>query len=205
MNPADDCVSSPPGSGAVLTVAFKLCLAGDYGVGKTSLVRRFVSDTFSDTYIATLGAKVSSKQFEVPDPLRGGAPREVRATVWDIMGQRGILDLLSDAFFLHAGGILYIADGTRPNTLHSLAEWAKIITAVAGDVPGLVLVNKMDRGEQVQTTPPEIEQVCRERGWAWIPTSAKTGAGVQEAFFRIGAAYLRDLAAGKSRPPAPPT
>jgi hypothetical protein len=194
-------VQPTEGEGTVRTLAFKLALAGDYGVGKTSLVRRFVSDTFSDDYIATLGAKVSSKQFQVADPLRPGARREVRTTVWDIMGQRGVLDLLSDAFFLHAGGVLYIADATRPHTLHSLAEWSKVVTSVAGDIPGIILVNKMDLGPQVRTTEAEIEAFCREQGWTWFPTSAKTGAGVPEAFVRISELYLKELAEAEGQTP----
>ena len=123
------------------TLALKVCVAGDFKVGKSSLVRRFVSGTFSDDYIATLGAKVSSKRFAVPDPFHPGSVREVNATVWDLMGQRGFRDMIQDAFFLHAGGVLYVADATRPETLYGLEDWRAAVVKVAGAIPGLVLVN----------------------------------------------------------------
>src|SRR5205807_9780487 len=56
------------------------------GVGKTSLTRRFVSDTFEERYISTLGTKISSKEFAVDDPGRPGSSVTVGAAIWDIMG-----------------------------------------------------------------------------------------------------------------------
>ena len=175
-------------------LALKVCLAGDYAVGKTSLVRRFVSNTFSDDYIATLGAKVASKQFSVPDPLKPGAERHVNLTLWDLMGQHGFRDTLRDAFFLNARCVLYVADGTRPETLYALAEWQSSVASVAGPVPGLVLLNKTDLTGQMRVSTEEVERFCRERGWPWISTSAKTGTGVEEAFHRVGETCLRALA-----------
>ncbi|HYS71129.1 MAG TPA: hypothetical protein VEM95_01790, partial [Thermoplasmata archaeon] len=67
------------GSGVGLTM--KIALAGDPGVGKSSLVRRFVSDTFDGLYVSTLGTKVSSRKFRVDDPRRAGASIEVGASV----------------------------------------------------------------------------------------------------------------------------
>lgn len=181
------------------TLALKVCVAGDFKVGKSSLVRRFVSGTFSDDYIATLGAKVSSRRFSVPDPFRPGDVREVQATVWDLMGQRGFRDMIQDAFFLHAGGILYVADATRPETLYGLEDWHKAVAEVAGAIPGLVLVNKSDLADQIRIPAAEAQRYCADRGWAWVPTSAKTGAGVEEAFRHIGGEFLRRLAVSSPR------
>ena len=175
-------------------LALKVCLAGDYAVGKTSLVRRFVSNTFSDDYIATLGAKVASKHFPLPDPLKAGAERQVNLTLWDLMGQRGFRDMLQEAFFLNARGVLYVADATRPETLYSLVEWHSSVAPVAGPIPGIVLLNKTDLEGQIRISTEEVARFCGEQGWPWIPTSAKTGTGVEEAFRRVGEACLRDLA-----------
>lgn len=188
-------MSAPPPRGIAGTLTFKLCLAGDYSVGKTSLVRRFVSDTFSDRYIATLGAKVSSKQFAVEDRLSPRAARLVRATIWDIMGQRGFRDLFHDAFFLNAKGVLLVADATRPETLHNLVEWANSVESVAGTVGGVVLLNKTDLVDEVRLEREEMDRFCKGQGWQWIATSAKTGAGVEEAFRRIAEMYLDALQA----------
>src|SRR5439155_892962 len=66
-------------------LTLKITLAGNPGVGKTSLTRRFVTDTFEERYISTLGTKISSKEFAVDDPSRPGSSVTVSAAIWDIM------------------------------------------------------------------------------------------------------------------------
>ncbi len=123
----------PEGPGFGLTM--KIALAGDPGVGKSSLVRRFVSDTFDDQYVSTLGTKVSSRKFRVDDPRHVGASIEVGASVWDVMGSLGFRELLKDAFFSNTQAVLYVCDRTRPESLWSLLDWAAAVESVAGPTP----------------------------------------------------------------------
>src|SRR5207253_4979715 len=92
-------------------VKAKVCLVGDVAVGKTSLIRRFVQDEFDDRYITTLGAKVSKREMQFGTPDRTQIHMDM--TVWDIMGEKGFRDLLKEAFFHGAKGVVAVCDLTR--------------------------------------------------------------------------------------------
>ncbi len=192
------CAHSPrmvlPSSEADRTsLTLKICLAGDQGVGKTSLVRRFVSNTFDDRYLATLGAKVSSRKFLVTEPGESGVTYHTSATVWDIMGNIGFRELLKDAYFYQSQALLLVCDSTRPETLQALEGWFNAVTTVAGIVPTVVLVNKSDLKEKVRVSAGELEELCAPRGWRWLRTSAKTGENVEAAFRLVTLMYLEKI------------
>src|SRR2546425_2377432 len=92
----------------------KICLVGEAAVGKTSLIRRFVLDDFDDKYIQTLGTKVSKKELSVS---QDGEAVKVDMTIWDIMGQKGFRELLKEAYFYGAKGVIAVTDVTRKTTL----------------------------------------------------------------------------------------
>ncbi len=184
------------------SVALKICLAGDSAVGKTSLIKRFVSNTFDDRYTVTLGAKVSSKAFTVEDPMQPGVVRGVNASIWDIMGNVGFREVLKDAYFYQVQGILLVCDGTRPETFHSLPAWFNAVRSVAGAVPAGVLVNKSDLVDQVRVRPKDLDEVWAPRGWRWLPTSAKTGENVEQAFVLVAKLYLQGLKRAGAGTPA---
>ena len=169
----------------------KVCLVGEAAVGKTSLIRRYVLDEFEDKYITTLGAKVSKKElaFDLPD-------RDVQVqmdmTIWDIMGEKGFRDLLKEAFFHGAKGILAICDITRYSTLKELDDWIGSVFNVVGKVPVVVAVNKVDLKDEVIILygDKEIERTTREYEASYYYTSARTGEGVDDAFKALGTAIL---------------
>src|SRR5436309_15350406 len=98
-------------------VKAKACLVGDIGVGKTSLIRRFVLDTFDDRYIATIGTKVTKKS--VPCTWRG-APATMDLVIWDIMGEKGFRELLKETYLHGAQAIFAVGDFTGTDTLEDL-------------------------------------------------------------------------------------
>src|SRR3989454_527501 len=81
-----------------LVLKSKICLVGEKGVGKTSLIRRYVTDQFDDHYVRTLGAKVEKKTMRVEVPERR-AKVDMTMAIWDIIGHVGFRALLGDAFF----------------------------------------------------------------------------------------------------------
>ncbi len=112
----------------------KVCLVGEAAVGKTSLIRRFVLDNFDDKYIQTLGTKVSKKEMVVQGPEVSG-DLKIDMTIWDIMGQKGFRELLKEAYFYGAKGILAVCDVTRKKTLEDLDDWIEGVYSVTGKVP----------------------------------------------------------------------
>ncbi len=176
-------------------LTLKISLAGNPGVGKSSVARRFVSNTFDAAYVPTLGTRVSSRRFSVPDAARPGATLSVGASVWDIMGSHQFQDLLKEAFFLNAGGVLLVFDVSRPETFHDLPQWYEIVASVAGPVPAAILANKCDLTAERAVSAAEVDGMAREFRWPWFETSAKTGTNVEAAFESVAVERLRTLRA----------
>jgi len=177
-------------SAAAPVVRLKICMAGESSVGKTSLIRRYVLDEYDDRYLATLGTKITKKAMSLPGPK--GTDLTVHAILWDIMGTPTLRELLREAYYHGAEGILLVADGTRKDTLASLDDWHRSIRSVAGDIPTFGLVNKHDLDPDPRLTPEDIEAFFEKRGWPWAYSSAKTGEGVEEGFRRIVELVLKD-------------
>src|SRR2546425_6601811 len=124
----------------------KLALMGEGGVGKTSLIRRFVLNEYQDTYLHTVGTRVSKVELTVPH----GADTEVQIdmSIFDIMGQRGFKDLVRETYYHGAQGLMGVCDLTRKDSLYALNEWIASALEIAGDVPVYLIVNKRDLEER---------------------------------------------------------
>jgi small GTP-binding protein len=160
----------------------KICLVGEGAVGKTCLIRRFIQDQFDDRYISTLGAKVSKKEVKVSGP-NGGA--DIDMTIWDIMGEKGFRELLKEAYFHGAQGVLAVCDVTRKETLKDLDEWVAAVVKVTGEVPIEYLANKSDLKDQIEVTEVDVRRAAEPHKAPYLFTSAKTGANVEQAFTKL--------------------
>ncbi|OUM02251.1 Rab family GTPase [Variovorax sp. JS1663] len=160
----------------------KICLLGAFGVGKTSLVRRFVDTIFSDAYLTTVGVKIDKKVIST------GA-EDLALILWDIAGEDEVA-AVRVSYLRGAAGYLLVVDGTRPETLATAESIQGRITAELGAVPFFVLLNKADL-EQDWALPPGRIQALEAEGWLFRRTSAKTGMGVEEAFQELAARLAR--------------
>ena len=157
---------------AATATARKVCLLGDFGVGKTSLVARFVRNTYSDKYLTTVGVKVDSKLVERP----GGT---VKLVIWDIAG-KSALDLLNQSYLKGASGVMLVCDGTREPTLRSALYLLMQARSTLGDPKAVLLVNKLDLVDRWEILPHTVAGL-RET-MPVFETSARTGDGVEAAF-----------------------
>ena len=169
----------------------KVCLVGEAAVGKTSLIRRYVLEEFEDKYISTLGAKVSKKELSFDYPERD-ITIQMDMTIWDIMGEKGFRDLLKEAFFHGARGVLAVCDMTRYSTLKELDDWVQSVFNVVGEIPVVYAVNKVDLKDEVMILygDKEIDQSARAFDASYFYTSAKTGERVEDTFRALGSAIL---------------
>ena len=171
-------------------VKLKVCLIGDGGVGKTSLIRRFVFSEFDERYLYTLGTNVSKK--EVTLVWKG---QEVKATltVWDIMGQKSLRHLFAESYFKEADGGIAVCDSTRSGTLDDLTEWIEKMFSVSGEVPIAILANKMDLKNEIRIEERALAEFAAAHDAPYLFTSAKTGENVERAF-----AKTAELIAGRA-------
>ena len=158
----------------------KICFVGDEAVGKTSLVRRFVTGLFDEVYIRTLGAVVSKKTVSLDG--RAGRPLQVDMVILDIMGKRTFMQLFKDAYFSGARGVLAVCDLTRKETLLGLKAWINGVRETVGPVPVFVLANKKDLRERIEVSDADLEDVLAGYNVHILKTSARTGENVEEAF-----------------------
>ncbi len=163
----------------------KICLVGEVGVGKTSLVKRFVLDTFDDRYVATVGTKVTKKT--VPVLWRGG-PAMMDLMVWDIMGEKGFRALLKEAYFEGCQGVIAVCDVTRKDSLYDLNNWTQLTMRQVGRVPMVFLGNKMDLQDRVAVTSEELARLGGIHASPFYLSSAKTGQNVEGAFRAVATA-----------------
>ena len=168
----------------------KVCLVGEAAVGKTSLIRRFVLDDFDDKYIQTLGTKVSKKELTVT-----GSDHElvkIDMTIWDIMGQKGFRELLKEAYFYGAKGVIAVAEITRKTTLDDLDDWIEGVYSVTGKIPIQFMANKWDLKDQAEITEEDLTQATKAYDSPYFLTSAKTGENVETAFQNLAQRIASD-------------
>lgn len=169
----------------------KICMVGEGAVGKTSLIRRFVLNSFDDKYLQTLGTKVSKKEIIVDYPEKG-LELQIDMTIWDIMGQKGFRELLKEAYFYGAKGIIAVCDVTRKDTLSELDDWIEGVYSVTGRVPIEFLANKVDLRETSAIADNDLEQASKAYDSRFFFTSAKTGENVEKAFKELAERIARD-------------
>src|SRR3989454_11415858 len=174
-------------------VKLKICMAGEGAVGKTSLIRRYVLDQYDDRYVATLGTKITKKTVMVDNP-RGPGQIQADVILWDIMGTSTLRELLKEAYYHGAQGILAVADLTRQDTLGALDEWARSIRSVAGGISTFGVVNKIDLAGQRAVPATQGEAFFTKRGWAWAYARG-------EARCRGWGAFRGPVRAGGASPP----
>ncbi|XP_063172988.1 ras-related protein Rab-13 [Candoia aspera] len=154
---------------------FKLLLIGDSGVGKTCLIIRFSEDSFSGTYISTIGIDFKIRTVEVEG-------KRIKLQVWDTAGQERF-KTITTAYYRGAMGIILVYDITDEKSFENIQNWMKSIkeNASAG-VERLLLGNKCDMEVKRKVSRDQAEKLSREHGIKFFETSAKSSLNVEEAF-----------------------
>ncbi len=157
---------------------FKICLAGEPMVGKTSLIKRYVYNLFSDKYLVTIGTNIYKKKTIINnDP--------VDLIIWDVMGDAGFRQIIKTAYFYGASGVIVVGDLTRPDTFKSLLDWVNVaIEGAEKEIPVILLANKSDL-EWKMTEDDVASWAAEILARNYYITSAKTGEGVNRAFNEI--------------------
>ena len=151
---------------------FKLVFLGEGAVGKTSLVGRYVYDSFEGDYLATIGTDIHVKMVTVDETI-------VKLVIWDIAGQDNFAQLRR-AYYMNASGAFFVFDTTRPDTIERVDEWLNALFTVTGKIPLVLLENKVDLESAIEDAVKA--DVKEKHSVPIIPTSAKEDTNVEEAF-----------------------
>ncbi|NJO43585.1 MAG: GTP-binding protein [Cyanobacteria bacterium RU_5_0] len=164
------------------TVSKKICLVGDFGVGKTSLIRRFVDRQFSDQYLSTVGVKISRKLINGSNQDSVKSPR-LQLLIWDIEGSTKF-KAIAPTYLQGARGAVIVADVTRLETLAHLSDHVQQFLSVNPQGVAIVALNKADLldDEQLNQLLQTEWFVHHARILGMHTTSAKTGKDVDQIF-----------------------
>jgi small GTP-binding protein len=151
-------------------IAKKVLLVGSFGVGKTSLIRRFVLNEFSEDYISTIGVRVSSKIVSIHG-------EQIKLLIWDVAGIKDD-EKVPKAYFLGASAALYVFDLSREETYINIKKQVEVIKELSGLPTITVVGNKKDL-----LSADEINQLKNTfEIQIDLITSAKENDQVEQAF-----------------------
>ncbi|MHA2105529.1 MAG: Rab family GTPase [Candidatus Hodarchaeales archaeon] len=167
----------------------KLIVCGSGGVGKTSIVRRYVESKFSAGYLITLGMEPSNRKIDITN---NGKTFTVIQQIWDVAGQKRFQSL-SEVYFKGASGALLVFDLTNSRTLTDLRGWQSEIIDKVGSIPMFLLGNKSDLKDHISVRKRDIKEIIHEYGVSkYLITSALLDQCVTEAFHLLSTEILRN-------------
>lgn len=163
----------------------KLILTGDFKVGKTSLIKRFIENLFQESYISTIGVEISKKTVILDEETK------VNFVLWDIGGQISSMAPYRHRFYEGASAAFIVIDRTRAGNLESVNRWyTEILESVPQKIPIVIVGNKSDLQKELVISEEDIKIVAKQLNFHYILTSALTGENVNEAFLYIAYRFI---------------
>jgi small GTP-binding protein len=159
------------------TFVFKIILCGDYGVGKSTSIHRFVENKFKANYVPTLGVQVTKKSIEINGD-------SVDLMIWDLAGQDRYA-MIRQRFYSNTEGILMLYDVTRMSSLKNIKKWHIEVSKFTEQIPIILIGNKIDLIEKKEVKNDDVNRFLEENNInvdLKIRTSAKDGVNTEQAF-----------------------
>jgi len=156
----------------------KLLVIGDSGVGKSCLLLRFCDDSFTPSFISTIGIDFKIRTIDMDT-------RRIKLQIWDTAGQERFRTITT-AYYRGAMGIALVYDVTDERSFNNIRNWLRNVDEYAcEDVDRILIANKGDAVERRVVDAERGAQLAREYGLKFMETSAKTGHHVDDAFFTL--------------------
>lgn len=172
----------------LINLSKKICMLGSFGVGKTSLVRRFVYNKFDEKYLSTIGVQISQKQIRLLHSRRG---KEVllRMILWDIAHIEKINDVIKN-YFRGSHGAIIVCDITRAQTFTELELFLKPYLQMNPTSKLAFVANKIDLVDVDRSNLEQLLLIEKLYKTKFIYTSNKTGENVEELFLKLGKSII---------------
>ncbi|MFX1390058.1 MAG: Rab family GTPase [Promethearchaeota archaeon] len=168
---------------------FKICIVGDFGVGKTTLLHQYLERRFTPNVASTIGSNFFVKRLKIPE-----VENLITLQIWDLAGQQHF-KWVRQEFYKGAKGIVYVFDLNNKKTFESLTEWKKEIDKSINSFSSILIGNKLDliNNEHRLIKKEESQKIQQYLSACdYIETSAKSGSNV-EKFFLTLITYMYNL------------
>lgn len=157
----------------------KIVVIGDANVGKTTMLLKYIDNSFQETYLPTIGINISNKKVSFDE-------FNILLNFYDIAGQEKF-ELIRRVFYEGLNGTLIVYDVTNENSFKNLEKW---ITEISSEFPskspiGIIIGNKIDLRSQRIVEKEAGEDFAREHNLGYIEVSAKTGENINEVFTKL--------------------
>ncbi len=156
-------------------ISKKIVLIGDFSTGKTSLIRRFVDNQFSDKYLSTIGVKISRKNITLDE-------NEIQNIIWDVEGATES-KMLNASYLLGAHGTIVVADITRESSMENMKEHIDLVRSVSDKTAVVIALNKSDLlpRDEAEKILASLQKKFSDIKFVTL-TSAKSSEGVTALF-----------------------
>lgn len=152
----------------------KICLLGNFAVGKTSLVRRFVYNLFEEKYISTIGVTISRKQVLIKQAM-------INMVIWDLAGNDEF-NGKHTSYLQGAAGAILVCDLTRPDTFEIIDFYREKMNSISPGAKLSIIGNKLDAVTSLENLEPNLALLAKASNAPYFLTSAKAGTNVEEVF-----------------------
>jgi len=157
---------------------FKLLLIGDSGVGKSCLLLRFADDTYTESYISTIGVDFKIRTIELDG-------KTIKLQIWDTAGQERFRTITS-SYYRGAHGIIVVYDITDQESFNNVKQWlAEIDRYACENVNKLLVGNKSDLTTKRAVELNSAKEYADQLGIPFLETSAKSATNVEQAFLTM--------------------
>ncbi len=172
----------------VSDILFKICIFGDGGVGKTTLLNRYLTGLFKDDSGITIGVDFHLKKLEIEG-------KRVSLQIWDFAGEDRFRFLLP-SYIMGASGGIFMFDITRYSSLKNFQEWLGVVDKGSlGEperIPIIMAGSKLDLKDRRAVSSQDALELAKENGlFSYIECSSKTGENVEEIFNQIARIMLK--------------
>jgi len=159
---------------------FKVIVLGDPAVGKTSLLKQYVTKQFVENYLPTVGVNIVKEQFELDEKNA-----TVNLMFWDVAGQPQFY-MLHKPYFNGADGMILVFDLTRSSTFSNINNWVDTAAKYGlSKIPRILIGNKIDLKDKRKIILPMAEHLSEKLNAPYFETSALTGKNVKRVFLKI--------------------
>lgn len=162
------------------TPYYKVCIVGDFAVGKSTLLFQYLEKRFLSNVESTIGANFFVKNVKISK-----ANNYISLQIWDLAGQDHF-KWVRRAFYKGAQGIIYVFDLTRKETFDNIKNWKVEVEDISGFIPNVLVGNKLDLIDRKNISVEESDSLKQDIGaCSFDETSAKLGTGIDDIFHKL--------------------